>query len=200
MKTRHCAAISLLALASCGPRHQSEQPTRNVNSPVLPAPSAPPAVENSAPPAAAAQRNAPAPAVSVDTKKGAPLVEPTGPIDPKSAEAAGQLVQHYGALIEQKRFEEAGRLWGDANNAANFRLQLRRYPEVHLAVGKPEDMEGAAGSIYITVPGAFYGTDQNGTKFRRPATIQLRRVNDVPGSTEAQRHWHIERIDWGNAA
>jgi hypothetical protein len=27
----------------------------------------------------------------------------------------------------------------------------------------------------------------------------LRRVNDVPGSTEAQRHWHIERIDWGSA-
>jgi hypothetical protein len=25
-------------------------------------------------------------------------------------------------------------------------------------------------------------------------------VNDVPGSTEAQRHWHIERIDWGSGA
>jgi hypothetical protein len=27
--------------------------------------------------------------------------------------------------------------------------------------------------------------------------VVLRRVNDVPGSTEAQRRWHIERIDWG---
>jgi hypothetical protein len=26
--------------------------------------------------------------------------------------------------------------------------------------------------------------------------VVLRRVNDVPGSTEAQRRWHIERIDW----
>ena len=25
--------------------------------------------------------------------------------------------------------------------------------------------------------------------------IGERRVNDVPGSTEAQRHWHIERIE-----
>src|SRR5215212_2867539 len=28
-----------------------------------------------------------------------PLAEPKGPIDPKSIEAAGQVVQHYGALI-----------------------------------------------------------------------------------------------------
>jgi hypothetical protein len=140
-----------------------------------------------------------APAVSVETSRGAPLVEPTGPIDPKSAEAAAQVVQHYGALIEQKRFDEAGRLWGDANDAANFRLQLRRYPVVHLAVGKPEDIEGAAGSIYITVPAAFYGTDQNGTEFRRSAEVVLRRVNDVPGSTEQQRRWHIQRIEWKNS-
>jgi hypothetical protein len=25
--------------------------------------------------------------------------------------------------------------------------------------------------------------------------VVVRRVNDVPGSTEAQRRWHIERID-----
>ena len=28
-----------------------------------------------------------------------PLAEPKGPIDPKSFEGAGQVVQHYGALI-----------------------------------------------------------------------------------------------------
>jgi hypothetical protein len=27
------------------------------------------------------------------------------------------------------------------------------------------------------------------------ATITMRRVNDVPGSTEAQRRWHIERFE-----
>jgi hypothetical protein len=52
-------------------------------------------------------------------------------------------------------------------------------------------MAGAAGSIYVTVPVVFYGD-----KFRRAADVILRRVNDVPGSTEAQRRWHIERIDW----
>ena len=33
-----------------------------------------------------------------------PLAEPKGPIDPKSPEAAGQVAQHYGALIEQGRW------------------------------------------------------------------------------------------------
>ena len=30
--------------------------------------------------------------------------------------------------------------------------QLKTYSETHLQIGKPTDMEGAAGSIFITVP------------------------------------------------
>jgi homogentisate 1,2-dioxygenase len=51
--------------------------------------------------------------------------------------------------------------------------------------------EGAAGSIYVTMPVLFYA----GSK-RSAANVILRRVNDVPGSTEAQRRWHIERVEW----
>ena len=43
-----------------------------------------------------------------------PLAEPKDAIDPKSAEAAAQVVQHYGALVEQARFSEAESLWSDA--------------------------------------------------------------------------------------
>jgi hypothetical protein len=171
----------LVALASCGPQRQPQSPTNNASAPVIPAPSAPPAVENSAPPAAAPAR----PTTS--------LPEPKGPIDSKSVEAAGQVVQHYGTLIEQNRFAEAAKLWGDAAAAAKFAKELNR-SDVHLEIGNLGDTEGAAGSIYTTVPVVFYG---NG--YRRPASVILRRVNDVPGSTEAQRRWHIERIEWGNA-
>ena len=125
-----------------------------------------------------------------------PLEEPNGPIDPKSTEAAGQVVQHYGALIEQKRFAEAERLWSSAQTAREFALQLRGYQEAHLEIGNPGDSEGAAGSIYVTVPVIFYGDDAKGAEFRRQADVILRRVNDVPGSTEEQRRWHIERIEW----
>ena len=129
-----------------------------------------------------------------------PLEEPTGPIDPKSAEAAGQVVQHYGALIEQGRWSESWKLWSDAEAAKAFDRNWRDDAEVHMEIGKPGDMEGAAGSSYVSVPAIFYGKTNAGQAFRRGATVILRRVNDVPGSTEAQRRWHIERVEWKAAA
>jgi hypothetical protein len=125
-----------------------------------------------------------------------PLAEPKGPIDPKGAEAAGQVVQHYGALIEQKRWAESWKLWSNVDTAKEFDRNWRDDSNVHIEIGKPGDMEGAAGSSYVTVPIVFYGKTNAGGPFRRHGDVILRRVNDVPGSTEAQRRWHIERIDW----
>lgn len=181
MKFHSYLGLALIALASCGPQRSPQPPISNSAAPVLPSPSAPPAVKHAAPPAEAR-------ALQNRTS----LPEPKGPIDPKSIEAAGQVVQHYGALIEQNRFTEAARLWGDASAAVDFAKQID-HPQVHLEIGTLGEAEGAAGSIYTSVPVVFYGAG-----FRRPASIILRRVNDVPGSSEAQRRWHIERIEWGS--
>ncbi len=186
MKVRYSFGIMLMALSSCGPAHQTEEQSNNGKAPVGAAPSAPTAVSNSAPAASTLTTN------EVQRVPKTSLPEPTGPIDPKSIEAAGQVVQHYGALIEEGRLDEAARLWGDPASAAEFARQLR--PRTHMEIGDLGETEGAAGSIYTTVPTVFYGDT-----FRRPAQIILRRVNDVPGSTEAQRRWHIERIEWGEA-
>jgi len=125
----------------------------------------------------------------------ASLPEPKGPIDPKSVEAAGQVVQHYGALIEQKRWAESRTLWSNADAAKEFERNWRDYSDIHLEIGNPGDMEGAAGSSYVTIPAIFYGDLKSGQPSRLEADVILRRVNEVPGSTEAQRRWHIERID-----
>lgn len=171
----------LVAVASCGPRQEPPPPTNNSTAPVIPAPSAPPAVADSA-----AEARKPA----------ATLPEPKGPIDPKSAEAAGRVVQHYGALIEQGRWAEAENLWGDPAAAQAFERRLKGSSTVHMEIGAPGDMEGAAGSSYVTVPATFYHESKSD---RLPTKVILRRVNDVPGWTEAQRRWHIERIDEGGA-
>ena len=129
-----------------------------------------------------------------------PLEEPKGPIDAKSAEAAGQVMQSYGALIEQKRLAEAAKLWGGgAAAAAAFIDPYKAASELHLQVGKPGDTEGAAGSIYVSVPVVLYGRLKSGG-FSRSGTATLRRVNDVDGSTEAQRRWHISQIELAPAA
>ena len=181
MKFNSCASLAVIALAACGPQKQPQATVNNSAAPILPAPSAPPIVENSAP---AAEANPMTNRTS--------LPEPKGSIDSKSLEAAGQVVQHYGALIEQNRLAEAAKLWGDSNAADAFQKDL--HPSTHLRIGELGSMEGAAGSIYTTVPVVFYGDT-----FSQPANIILRRVNDVPGSTEAQRHWHIERIEMKKA-
>jgi hypothetical protein len=174
--------IGMMALALlCGCQQRTAQNASNVEgtAPALPnaAQSAPPA--NEAANAASADRVSP------------PLAEPKGTIDPKSGEAAGQVVQHYGALIEQDRWPEAAKYWGDADAASAFAKQLQSRQLKHLEIGALGESEGAAGSIYITMPVSFYGGSS-----RAAADVILRRVNDVPGSTEAQRRWHIERIEW----
>lgn len=168
-----------LVLGACGP--QPEQPANNSRA-------TPPNVAGNA-----AQAPVTPPATGPDART--PLAEPDGPIDPKSAEGAGQVVQHYGALIEQRRFAEARRLWDDPDKAAQFESTLKDHSEVHLEIGNPGDMQGAAGSIYITVPVILYGDTKANAQFRCHAEVTLRRVNDVPGSTEEQRRWHIIAIE-----
>lgn len=127
-----------------------------------------------------------------------PLEEPKGAINYKSAEGAGQVVQSYGGLLEQRKFAEARQLWSNGGEAsglsdAQFAAAYDKYATIHSEVGKPAGMEGAAGSSYITVPFRLYGTLKSGGPFNLVGPLTLRRVNDVPGSTEAQRHWHIEK-------
>jgi len=186
MKTQLYLGIPLLALASCGPRHQGEQPQGKVNSPVIPAPGAPPAVTNS---------RAPAPQAA------APRATATAPaIDPKSIKAAEELVASFVELLNSGRFNDAYMLLGpNAPPRSDFDRRFSRYSKLKVTNGNAGDQEGAAGSIYVSVPLTVSGL-LDGKRESSSATAILRRVNDVPGSTEAQRHWHIERIDWGSSA
>lgn len=195
-------AAALLLFSGCQKSPEQLEPINEQNAPasVAPAPSAP--TNQMTPTPAPTPAPVPAPSPPDPGTPGGlpddrtPLPEPKGPINPKSAEAAGQVVQHYGALIEQKRFAAAEKLWGHAPSAKQQTSELKRYSEAHLQIGRPADMEGAAGSIYITVPVVLYGTLE-GKNVHRKVNVILRRVNDVPGSTQAQRRWHIERIEWG---
>jgi hypothetical protein len=183
---------TIILLAGC--REAPEQARQANDNNLAEAPSAPTPTE-SAPSSDAAQPPASGTPGGPSGDR-APLPEPKGPIDPKSVEAAGQVVQHYGALIERGRWDRAEALWGDARSAQLFSTGLRAdFREVHLEIGDLGRTEGAAGSIYTNVPVTFYGASRRGEPERRPAAVVLRRVNDVPGSTEAQRRWHIERIE-----
>jgi hypothetical protein len=173
--------IATAALCACSrPQPPAEQHDRVAND-AAPAPaSAPPVVHRPViapappPPPAAAQ---------------APVV------DPKSSEAAEDIVRAFLDLLNRGRFDEAYMLLGpSAPPRADFDRQFTSWSGLHATMGTPGAQEGAAGSIYLSVPVQLTGR-QNGKRLDRAISLVLRRVNDVPGSTEAQRHWHIERID-----
>ncbi len=124
----------------------------------------------------------------------APLSE--GPIEFNSGQGAGQVLQSFGALLEQKKFAEARLLWGDNGRASGltereFVESYAKYAEVHAEVGRPGEPEGAAGSVYVEVPVRLYGKLKSGAPFNLVGTMTLKRVNDVPGSSAEQRRWHI---------
>jgi hypothetical protein len=164
------------------------------------------------------QATAPAPGnIAADIATARPLVEPPAPGTPgglpddrtpisearfaeTSAQGAANVVQHYFALLEQRRYAEARRLWGDEGaasgmDAAAFAAGFARFSEYHAQIGAPGEIEGACGSLYVEVPVVAYGRLRSGAEYHARGTIGLRRVNDVPGSTPAQRRWHIAGSD-----
>jgi membrane-bound inhibitor of C-type lysozyme len=112
------------------------------------------------------------------------------PFTPQSAQGAANVVQTYYALLGEGKAAEAGKLRGDGQAP-----DLSSYAEYHAQVGGPGQIEGAAGSLYVEVPVVIYGRLKTGAEVHQSGKAVLRRVNDVPGSTPAQRRWHIERIE-----
>jgi hypothetical protein len=203
------AMIAMLLLSACNVSQTNADNTAEALPENAGETAAPPMANEAAPTPAPAGETPVAPVEATPAAPGTPgglpddrtpIEEPKGPIDPKSAEGAGQVVQRYGGLLEQRKFAEARKLWGGGGKAsglseAQFVAAYDKYATIHSEVGKPTDMEGAAGSSYITVPFHLYGKLKSGGGFNMVGPLTLRRVNDVPGSTEAQRRWHIEKSD-----
>jgi hypothetical protein len=121
-----------------------------------------------------------------------------GTIDPERVRGR-QVLQLFGGLLEQRKFGEAYRLWSNDGRASGLSEQqfiaaYDKYAEVHSEVGARTN-GGAAGSSYVDIPFRLYGKQKSGGPFNLVGTVTLRRVNDVPGSTDAQRRWHIYKSD-----
>lgn len=129
-----------------------------------------------------------------------PAVVSEGAIDPASAQGAAQIVQNYYGLLEAKRFPDAQMLWNVHSDKgqeppAIFVTHFRDFSEIHANIGAPGQVEGAAGSLYVTVPVQLYGRiAANGRPYYKLRSVTLKRVNDVPGSAERDREWHIMSI------
>jgi hypothetical protein len=80
-------------------------------------------------------------------------------------------------------------------DADAFAASFAPYDSYRALTGAPGPIEGAAGSLFVTVPVQVNAQKRSREKVRLVGEVTLRRVNDVPGSTPEQRSWRIFRID-----
>lgn len=122
-----------------------------------------------------------------------------GKFTPDSAQGAANVVQIYYASIEGGKYAAARALWGNGGadsklSPAAFAASFARYKEYHANIGAPGEVEGAAGSRYVSVPVQVYARLKDGRPDYRTGTVALRRT-EVDGATPEQRKWHLYSID-----
>ena len=172
----------MLALSAC--RQQDSEPPEQV-SPGSATPVSPPAGMSAQP----TPQPSPAP----------PETSPSSAQVDQEKAARGVLLE-WARALELGQYDRAYAQWGASAEArsgltaAEHAASWSKYKTITVAM-PTGTMEGAAGSSYYTAPTTVVGKTEDGRPFRLEGEVVLRRVNDVPGATEDQLRWHIERVD-----
>jgi hypothetical protein len=156
------------------------------------------------------QDNAAAPAaITATPETRAPIDEaPAGAPTPAAdtttiddtAQGAANLIRRYYADLDRGDFRAAYARWGNdgedsRQSFADFRRGFAETASTSVEIDGPGEGGGAAGSTYIDVPVTVHARLKDGTRQRFTGHYTLRRVNDVPGSTQAERRWHLYSAD-----
>lgn len=107
-----------------------------------------------------------------------------------------QVIRRYYAAIDRRQYGTAYRCWSDNGRASGkslhaFAAGFARTRSTRVSVGRPGPVEGAAGSLYVTVPVRVDARQTGGARRHFAGSYTLRRVNDVPGATPEQLQWRI---------
>lgn len=109
-----------------------------------------------------------------------------------TAAAAVAVVRRYYDAVSAHDYRRAYALWHGQRTYAAFVAGYRHTRSVRVRFVPPFDVEGAAGSSYADIPVKVDARLDDGRVQHFRGSYTLRRVNDIDGSTAAQRRWHIE--------
>lgn len=109
-------------------------------------------------------------------------------------EAANVIHQYYTA-INSINYRKAYELWSDKGQASKqtfdqFQQGFADTASVTVEIGKPGDIEGAAGSRFITIPVTLEAKTKSGARQNFAGEYVLRR-SVVDGASAEQRAWRI---------
>jgi hypothetical protein len=118
----------------------------------------------------------------------------------EQAKTPDELLRAYYGAIDRRDWRAAYRAWGGDGAASGqsydeFKATLETTKATVMEIIGPERTEGAAGSIYATVPVVVRVDLKDGTRHNYAGNYVVKRVNDVPGATPEQLRWHIESAD-----
>ena len=117
-------------------------------------------------------------------------------VDPKSDAAAANVIRRYYSAINARDYATAWTQWGKdgrpGQRFADFQKGFADTRATSVTIGKMPPSEGAAGSIYATVPVTVDAQLDDGRRQRFVGHYVVRRVNDVPGASAEQLRWHID--------
>ena len=120
----------------------------------------------------------------------AAAVQPTRARE-QSVEAAVQVVRDYYAAVQRHDYRAAHAIWSGNRSLSALRRGYAQTAWVRATPLPPFTTEGGAGSIYADVNVRVDAALRNGERQHYVGSYTLRRVNDVDGSSAAQRRWHI---------
>ena len=125
-----------------------------------------------------------------------PIAEITQPASEKTEEAARKVVERYYVELDSGHYEVAYQLWrGDGSSSGktlqDFTAGFADTAHTSVVTDAPTDEEGAAGSLYVTIPVKVTAMLKDGTRKQYAGKYVMHRCNDVDGCTLEQRRWHI---------
>lgn len=109
----------------------------------------------------------------------------------RSEAAAVDVVRGYYAAIQRHDYRVAHAMWSNGHSLAAFRRGYARTAMVRVTPIPPYRSEGGAGSVYAEIRVKVDAILRSGVRQHFAGSYTLRRVNDIDGSTVAQRRWHI---------
>jgi len=120
---------------------------------------------------------------------------PPGRFENADVEAAADIIRQYYAAIDARAYRRAYEFWSGKGEASKksfeqFRNGFAQTKSTSVEIGEPGDVEGAAGSRYITFPVTIHASTKDGKEQNFKGEYVLRR-SVVDGATEEQRAWRI---------
>lgn len=116
-----------------------------------------------------------------------------GGVDPVGKQAAADMVDRYYDAINARDYASAWTLWGPDGGTSGktltaFEEGFAHTRRVHVDIGTVSDVEGGAGSLYVTVPVTVNAELDDGKQQRFTGEYALRQINRGMGVSQG---WHI---------